>query len=98
MTKAPPGRSGAGLLRVRIPGFRPPAQLARHTGLMAIRFAVQADTREECVAGLAQLVRLDLVPVMLPVLLTDNRWMARAVPRPAAPADDGQERGASATR
>jgi hypothetical protein len=69
-------------LNPRIPSAS--AQPPRHTGCMAIRFAVQADTREGCVEGLERLVKLDLVPTMLPVLLTDNRWMARAVPRPAA--------------
>lgn len=49
---------------------------------MTIRYAVQADTREECVQGLEQLVALDLVPVMLPVQVGGDRWMARAVPRP----------------
>ena len=49
---------------------------------MTIRFAVQADTREECVQGLEQLVQLDLIPVMLPVQVGGDRWMARAVPRP----------------
>lgn len=59
---------------------------------MAIRYAVQADTRDECVAGLEQLVQLDLVPVMLPVQIADDRWMARAVPRPAhASEEPGQQ-------
>lgn len=44
---------------------------------------MQADTRDECVEGLEQLVRLDLVPVMLPAQVGGDRWMARAVPRPA---------------
>lgn len=48
---------------------------------MALRFAVQADTRQECARGLEELCeRLGLQPAMLPRLLTDNRWMARAVP------------------
>lgn len=51
---------------------------------MAIRYSVQADTRDECVDGLEQLVRFGLVPVMLPAYMSDGRWMARAVPRPAA--------------
>ncbi|MGW2692357.1 hypothetical protein ACWC3Y_10905 [Streptomyces sp. NPDC001296] len=51
---------------------------------MAMRFSVQADTRDECVEGLEQLVQLDLVPVMLPAQVGGDRWMARAVPRPAA--------------
>lgn len=48
---------------------------------MALRFAVQADTEQECAAGLRLLETLGLQPAMLPKLLTDNRWMARAVPR-----------------
>jgi hypothetical protein len=57
---------------------------------MTIRFSVQADTREECVQGLERLVQLDLVPVMLPAQIGGDRWMARAVPRPA---QTGQEAG-----
>jgi hypothetical protein len=52
----------------------------RHTAGMALRFAVQADTEAECAEGLRQLVALGLVPAMLPKQLTDDRWMARAVP------------------
>lgn len=48
---------------------------------MALRFAVQADTEQECAAGLRLLQSLGLVIRMEPRLLTDNRWMARAVPR-----------------
>jgi hypothetical protein len=56
---------------------------------MALRFAVQADTEAECVEGLRQLVALGLVPAMLPKQLTDDRWMARAVPGTTeAPAED----------
>lgn len=73
-------------------------QPARHTGLIAIRFAVPADTREECVQGLEQLLQLDLVPLMLPVQVRTDGWMARAVPRPTAPANDGQGQSGSATR
>jgi hypothetical protein len=51
---------------------------------MAIRYSVQADTRDECVQGLEQLVQLDLVPTMLPTQVRTNGWMARAVPRPPA--------------
>ncbi|MEV6833503.1 hypothetical protein AB0N17_03060 [Streptomyces sp. NPDC051133] len=65
---------------------------------MAIRFSVQASTREECVEGLEQLVQLDLVPVMLPAQIGGDRWMARAVPRPPAPANDGQGHGDPITR
>jgi hypothetical protein len=55
---------------------------------MALRFAVQADTEQECAAGLELLHSLGLVTRMEPRLLTDNRWMARAVPRiTKAPAD-----------
>ena len=53
---------------------------------MAIRYSVQADTRDECVEGLERLIQLDLVPVMLPVQVGGNGWMARAVPRPPATA------------
>lgn len=61
---------------------------------MALRFAVQADTEAECAEGLRQLVMLGLVPAMQPRLLTDNRWMARAVPgKPKAPADEGRGHG-----
>jgi len=55
---------------------------------MAIRIGVQADSQEECVEGLELVVAAGFVPVMLPKLLTDNRWMARAVPRPSAIAPD----------
>lgn len=49
---------------------------------MAIRVGVQADSRDECVAGLELLVAAGFVPVMLPVQVTDDRWLARAVPAP----------------
>ncbi|MFM9635951.1 hypothetical protein [Streptomyces turgidiscabies] len=49
---------------------------------MAIRIGVQADSEDECAEGLAQLVDRGYLPVMMPRLLTDNRWMARAVPAP----------------
>lgn len=50
---------------------------------MAKRFSVQADTREECVEGFDELcTKLGLVPLMPPRMLTDSRWMARAVPAP----------------
>ncbi|MFF4346788.1 hypothetical protein [Streptomyces sp. NPDC001530] len=57
---------------------------------MAIRVGVQADSQDECAEGLALLVDAGFVPVMLPKLLTDRRWMARAVPAPTtkAPVDD----------
>ncbi|MCZ4510435.1 hypothetical protein O3Q52_20025 [Streptomyces sp. ActVer] len=64
---------------------------------MALRFAVQADTEQECAAGLRQLQSLGLVTRMEPRLLTDNRWMARAVPRMTqAPAVD-DDRGPAAS-
>lgn len=55
----------------------------RHTASMAIRYAVQADTEDECVEGLAKLVDAGMQPVMMPRYMTDGRWMARAVPTPA---------------
>lgn len=60
---------------------------------MAIRYSVQADTRDECVRGLEQLVAAGLVPVMLPVQIRTDGWMARAVPRPGVPvpAERGQQ-------
>lgn len=58
---------------------------------MGMRFAVQADTEAECKEGLQQLLALGLVPAMLPKQLTDNRWMARAIPGNAkAPAGEGR--------
>lgn len=78
MTKAPPFL-GAGPFHRELPA---PVHGSRHTGGV-IRFSVQADTRDECVAGLEQLVAFGLVPVMLPAYMSDGRWMARAVARPA---------------
>ena len=49
---------------------------------MAIRASVQADSEDECVEGLAQLVDAGFVPIMMPRYMTDGRWMARAVPSP----------------
>ena len=61
---------------------------------MAIRFTAQADTREECVEGLELLVAAGLIPVMLPVQVRTDGWMARAVPAPTkAPADSNVDRG-----
>ena len=59
---------------------------------MAIRFGVQADSRDECVEGLAQLVEAGFVPVMLPAQVAGDRWIARAVPAPntKAPTEDGR--------
>lgn len=62
---------------------------------MSMRFAVQADTEQECAAGLKQLLALGLVPAMLPRLLTDNRWMARAVPRTTKAPTEEDGRGPS---
>jgi hypothetical protein len=63
---------------------------------MAIRVGVQADSQDECAEGLALLVDAGFVPVMLPRLLTDNRWMARAVPAPTkAPTGETSGRGPS---
>ncbi|MGW5477683.1 hypothetical protein [Streptomyces sp. NPDC004008] len=58
---------------------------------MAIRYGVQADTRDECAEGLALLVDAGMVPVMLPAQVAGNRWMARAVPRPPARAEETAE-------
>lgn len=61
---------------------------------MTMRFAVQADTQQECAAGLALLLSLGMQIRMEPRLLTDDRWMARAVPRMnGAPTGDGAGRG-----
>ena len=49
---------------------------------MAIRASVQADSEDECVEGLAQLVDAGFVPIMMPRYMTDGRWLARAVPSP----------------
>lgn len=66
------------------------APVARHTAGMALRFAVQADSEQECARGLAELCeRLGLRPAMMPRLLTDDRWMARAVPTLKGPPADG---------
>lgn len=61
----------------------PAAGRARQTGGMPIRYGVQADTRDECVEGLARLVDVGMMPIMMPTLLSDGRWMARAAPSPA---------------
>lgn len=71
ITKAPPIRRG-------LSRFRPHCQTAD----VSIRYSVQAETREECVQGLELFVRMGLVPVLLPVQVMDDRWMARAVPPP----------------
>lgn len=55
---------------------------------MAIRFSAQGDTREECVEGLELLVAAGLVPVMLPVQIRTDGWIARAVPAPKAAVEE----------
>ncbi|MGW4825472.1 hypothetical protein ACWEP4_43015 [Streptomyces sp. NPDC004227] len=53
---------------------------------MALRFAVQADTQQECAQGLRELcARLSLVTAMQPQQMIGNGWMARAVPKTKAP-------------
>ncbi|MFE4420418.1 hypothetical protein [Streptomyces sp. NPDC056817] len=53
---------------------------------MALRFAVQADTQQECAQGLKELcASLSLVPSMPPRQMIGNGWMARAVPKQKAP-------------
>jgi hypothetical protein len=85
LTTRADGTVGAHAAASRIPTRR--SSRAGQTAGMAIRYGVQADSEEECAEGLAQLVDAGMVPVMLPKLLTDNRWMARAVPAPThAPA------------
>ena len=54
---------------------------------MALRFAVQADSEQECAEGLRLLQQLGLQTAMQPRQLTDDRWLARAVPTTKAPAD-----------
>ncbi len=56
---------------------------------MALRFGVQADTEQECAEGLQMLLALGLRPALLPRLLSDGRWMARAVQTKAPTAEDG---------
>lgn len=52
---------------------------------MAIRYGVQADTREECMRALTDLCeRLGAQPATLPTDVVGNGWLARAVPIPAA--------------
>jgi len=59
---------------------------------MALRFTVQGDDERETAAGLQLLLTLGLQMRMRPTLLTDNRWMARAVPR-MTKAPDEEVRG-----
>ncbi|WP_405558998.1 hypothetical protein OHV08_34070 [Streptomyces canus] len=62
---------------------------------MALRFTVQGDDEQETAAGLELLLTLGLAELMSPRQLTDDRWMARAVPRMAtARTDDGPGRSA----
>lgn len=57
---------------------------------MAIRYGVQADTREECLHALTELCeRLDARPATLPTDSLGNGWLARAIPTP--PADQTPE-------
>ncbi|GLP64294.1 hypothetical protein TUSST3_09140 [Streptomyces sp. TUS-ST3] len=57
---------------------------------MAIRFTVQGDDEQETADGLQLLLAAGLQLAMPPRQLTDQRWMARAVPRMAkARTDDG---------
>lgn len=57
---------------------------------MAVRYGVQADTERECQAALELLcATLDLQPALMPRQVTDDRWMARAVPTKAPDADSG---------
>ncbi|MGW7786025.1 hypothetical protein [Streptomyces tricolor] len=54
---------------------------------MAIRYGVQADTREECMRALEELCeRLGARPALLPSDTLGNGWLARAVAAP--PADE----------
>lgn len=63
---------------------------------MALRFTVQGDDEQETAAGLELLVAAGLQLAMPPRQLTDDRWMARAVPRMAkARTDDGPGRSVS---
>jgi hypothetical protein len=43
--------------------------------------------------GLELFVAMGLVPVMLPVQVMDDRWMARAVPAPTAKPPAEEDRG-----
>jgi hypothetical protein len=60
---------------------------------MAIRFTVQGDDEAETAAGLELLLSLGLQPAMPPRQLTNDRWMARAVPTEKAPAGADPSRG-----
>jgi hypothetical protein len=57
---------------------------------MALRFTVQGDDEQETAEGWQLLLDAGLAPAMPPRQLTDQRWMARAVPHMAkARTDDG---------
>lgn len=61
---------------------------------MALRFTVQGDTKQETAAGLQLLLDAGLEEVRPPTDTIGNGWLARAVPKPKAPADAGAESGA----
>jgi hypothetical protein len=52
---------------------------------MALRFTVQGDDEAETAAGLRLLLSLGLRLVMPPRQLTNDRWIARAVPTTKTP-------------
>ncbi|MCP3820082.1 hypothetical protein NLX86_18875 [Streptomyces sp. A3M-1-3] len=61
---------------------------------MAVRFGVMAATEQECAEALALLcATLGARVVQQPAQLAGERWIARAVPTPAAPVreDRGRE-------
>ena len=60
---------------------------------MALRFTVQGDDEQETAAGLALLLTLGLQRAMPPRQLTDQRWMARAVPAQTSAPDADDARG-----
>lgn len=62
---------------------------------MTVRFGVHADTERECQAALELLCGLlGLEPALYPRQVTDDRWMARAVPaQTKAPAAMDSDRG-----
>jgi hypothetical protein len=60
---------------------------------MALRFTVQGDDEQETAEGWQLLLDAGLAPAMPPRQLTDQRWMARAVPATKAPTGDDPGRG-----
>jgi hypothetical protein len=48
---------------------------------MALRYTVQGDDEQETAVGLELMVAAGLQLAMPPRQLSDDRWMARAVPR-----------------